>query len=80
MQEVMVRDGQSVRRGETLMILGDVGIAADDNRLSVCEPVQQIASPVMQSRASVLAPAENLATIFNPAERTVGSTRRRGGL
>ena len=33
-QEVMVRDGQSVRRGETLMILGDVGIAADDNRLS----------------------------------------------
>lgn len=52
---------------------------ADDNRLSVCEPVQQIASAVMQFRASVLAAAENLATIFNAAERSVGSTRRRGG-
>lgn len=52
---------------------------ADDNRLSVCEPVQQIASAVMQFRASVLAAAENLATIFNAAERSVSSTRRRGG-
>jgi uncharacterized protein YlzI (FlbEa/FlbD family) len=52
---------------------------ADDNRVTVCEPVQEIASSVMQFRASVLAAAENLATIFTSAERSIGGSRRRGG-
>ncbi|MGZ4702908.1 MAG: flagellar FlbD family protein [Ilumatobacteraceae bacterium] len=52
---------------------------ADGNRVTVCEPVQEIASAVMQFRSSVLAAAENLSTIFTHAERSVGAVRRRGG-
>jgi HlyD family type I secretion membrane fusion protein len=33
-QEVRVRDGQHVAAGETLLVLGDVGVAADVNRLN----------------------------------------------
>lgn len=33
-REVKVRDGQQVHRGEPLLILGDVAVAADENRLS----------------------------------------------
>lgn len=32
-REVLVRDGQHVRQGEPLLILGDVAVAADKNRL-----------------------------------------------
>jgi HlyD family secretion protein len=32
-REVLVRDGQRVRRGDTLLVLGDVSVAADKNRL-----------------------------------------------
>jgi epimerase transport system membrane fusion protein len=32
-REVLVRDGQHVRQGEPLLILGDVSVAADKNRL-----------------------------------------------
>jgi uncharacterized protein YlzI (FlbEa/FlbD family) len=52
---------------------------ADGNRVTVIEPVEEIASSVMQFRASVLAAAENLATIFTQAERYVVGARRRGG-
>ncbi|MCE9620950.1 MAG: flagellar FlbD family protein [Actinomycetia bacterium] len=52
---------------------------ADDNRVSVCEPVEQIASAVMQFRACVLAAAENLATVFTHSERSVTSNQRVGG-
>jgi uncharacterized protein YlzI (FlbEa/FlbD family) len=50
---------------------------ADGNRVTVMEPVEQVASAVMQFRSSVLAAAENLSTIFSHAERSV--TRQRGG-
>lgn len=33
-REVKVRDGQQVRRGDPLLILGDVAVAADENRLN----------------------------------------------
>jgi uncharacterized protein YlzI (FlbEa/FlbD family) len=52
---------------------------ADGNRVTVCEPVQEIASAVMQFRSSVLAAAENLSTIFTHTERSVAGSRRRGG-
>jgi len=32
-REVLVRDGQHVRQGEALLVLGDVSVAADKNRL-----------------------------------------------
>ena len=32
-REVRVRDGQRVTQGEPLLVLGDVGVAADRNRL-----------------------------------------------
>lgn len=32
-REVLVRDGQRVRRGDTLLVLGDVSVDADKNRL-----------------------------------------------
>ena len=35
---------------------------ADGNRVTVCEPAEEIASTVMQFRASVLAAAENVGT------------------
>lgn len=50
---------------------------ADGNRVTVAEPVEQVASAVIQFRSSVLAAAENLSTIFSAAERTV--SRQRGG-
>jgi uncharacterized protein YlzI (FlbEa/FlbD family) len=50
---------------------------ADGNRVTVTEPVEQVAAAVMQFRASVLAAAENLSTIFSQSERSV--TRQRGG-
>ncbi|MBI4885063.1 MAG: flagellar FlbD family protein [Actinobacteria bacterium] len=53
---------------------------ADDNRVSVCEPVQEIASAVMQFRASVLAAAENLATIFTHAQRSATGVRHHGSV
>jgi uncharacterized protein YlzI (FlbEa/FlbD family) len=52
---------------------------ADGNRVTVCEPVEEIASSVMQFRASVLAAAENLGTIFTQSERSVAAAHRRGG-
>ncbi len=52
---------------------------ADGNRVTVNEPVEEIASAVMQFRSSVLAAAENLSTIFTHAERSVSGARRRGG-
>ena len=33
-REVKVRDGQQVRRGDPLLILGDIAVAADENRLN----------------------------------------------
>ena len=45
--------------------------------MTVIEPVEEVASAVMQFRSSVLAAAENLSTIFSHAERSVA--RRRGG-
>src|SRR5690349_8402341 len=33
-REVMVRDGQHVEKGETLLVLGDVSVDADLNRLN----------------------------------------------
>ena len=52
---------------------------ADGNRVTVNEPVEEISSKVMQFRASVLAAAENLSTIFTHAERSVTNARRRSG-
>lgn len=52
---------------------------ADGNRVTINEPVEQLASAVMQFRSSVLAAAENLSTIFTQAERSVSSTRRKTG-
>jgi uncharacterized protein YlzI (FlbEa/FlbD family) len=52
---------------------------ADGNRVTISEPVEEIASAVMQFRSSVLAAAENLSTIFTHAERSVSSGRRRSG-
>jgi len=52
---------------------------ADGNRVTVNEPVEAIASAVMQFRSSVLAAAENLSTIFTQSERSVSTARRRGG-
>ncbi len=52
---------------------------ADANRVTVMEPVEEVASAVMQFRASVLAAADNLSTIFAHAERSVSSSRRWGG-
>jgi uncharacterized protein YlzI (FlbEa/FlbD family) len=52
---------------------------ADGNRVTVTEPVEAIAAAVMQFRASVLAAAENLSTIFSQSERSLVGTRRRGG-
>jgi len=52
---------------------------ADGNRVTVGEPVEAIASAVMQFRSSVLAAAENLSTIFTQSERSVSTVRRRGG-
>lgn len=52
---------------------------ADGNRVSVAEPVEEIAAAVMQFRASVLAAADNLATIFTHGERALVA-RRRGGV
>ena len=52
---------------------------ADGNRVTVTEPVEAIAAAVMQFRASVLAAAENLSTIFSQSERALVGARRRGG-
>lgn len=52
---------------------------ADGNRVTVAEPVEEVAANVMQFRASVLAAAENLGTIFAHADRSVTGMRRRGG-
>lgn len=52
---------------------------ADGNRVTVNEPVEEISSKVMQFRASVLAAADNLSTIFTHAERSVTNARRRSG-
>jgi uncharacterized protein YlzI (FlbEa/FlbD family) len=53
---------------------------ADGNRVSVVEPVEEVAAAVMKFRASVLAAAENLGSVFAHAERSVTSLRRRGGV
>lgn len=53
---------------------------ADGNRVTVAEPVEEVAASCMQFRASVLAAAENLGTIFAHADRSVSGIRRpRGG-
>ncbi len=52
---------------------------ADGNRVTVTEPVEEVASSVMQFRSSVLAAAENLSTIFSHAERSVSTKRWSGG-
>ncbi|MBL0423055.1 HlyD family type I secretion periplasmic adaptor subunit [Ramlibacter sp. AW1] len=41
-REVKVRDGQRVRRGEALIVLGDVGVAADVDRLAYRELAERI--------------------------------------
>ena len=52
---------------------------ADGNRVTIGEPVEELASAVMQFRSSVLAAADNLSTIFTHAERSVSASRRRTG-
>lgn len=52
---------------------------ADGNRVTVMEPLEEIATSVMQFRSSVLAAADNLSTIFTHAERSVAGVRRRSG-
>jgi uncharacterized protein YlzI (FlbEa/FlbD family) len=53
---------------------------ADGNRVTVAEPIETVATSVMQYRASVLAAAENLSAIFSHSERSVSATRRWGGV
>jgi uncharacterized protein YlzI (FlbEa/FlbD family) len=53
---------------------------ADGNRFTVAEPVEAVATNVMQFRASVLAAADNLSAIFSHAERSVNVSRIRGGV
>ncbi len=53
---------------------------ADGNKVIVAEPVEEVAASCMQFRASVLAAAENLGTIFAHADRSVTSMRRGKGV
>ena len=53
---------------------------ADGNKVAVAEPVEEVAASCMQFRASVLAAAENLGTIFAHADRSVSGIRRGKGV
>jgi membrane fusion protein, epimerase transport system len=60
---VLVRDGQAVKEGEPLLLLGDVGVEADRNRLAYRVQVERAAIARLeatQSLASTLAFAPDL--------------------
>jgi len=53
-REVMVRDGQTVMQGEPLLILGDVGVAADDNRLNYRVSAERLSIARLDAEQSLL--------------------------
>ena len=53
-REVLVRDGQRVKAGDPVLILGDVGVDADRNRLSYRVNVEQAALARLEAEQSLL--------------------------
>ena len=53
MREVMVRDGQSVKAGDPVLILGDVGVEADRNRLRYRVKVERAALARLEAEQSL---------------------------
>lgn len=73
-REVLVRDGQHVKAGEPVLVLGDVGVDADRNRLSYRANVERAGIARLeaeQARARVLAFPEEV-TAAAQADQRVG--------
>ena len=71
-REVLVRDGQQVRQGEPLLVLGDVSVDADKNRLNYRVKIER-ASLARLEAEQAMAPA----IVFPPdvAESAKGDSR-----
>ena len=76
-REVLVRDGQRVKAGDPVLVLGDVGVDADRNRLGYRVNVERAALARLEAEQT-LAPARSRSptTCWPPRGRTRACSRR----